>query len=157
MASCSDVMPQEKENGIEKNGMQVQWRFEGAKLIIKMTAPTYGWVTVGFNKTQSITGAHLFMGRVSRNRPEVVEHRTLSPGNYKPITALGEEISVSEISGFETDDLTTIKFSIDLESTNAQYRKYLFAGNTMWMILAFSQDDDFGHHSTMRTSNKINL
>lgn len=150
------LMAQGKLHTIKKNGMEVQWHNEKDKILFKMTAPTTGWVTIGFNESNTITGAYLLMGRVRQNDAEVVEHFTIGPGNYVPIKTLDDKILISEVSGFVANTVTTISFSVAVSST-CTYQKDLAAGTTYWMTLAYSSEDDFQHHSIMRTSVRIKL
>ncbi|WP_339709842.1 DOMON domain-containing protein [uncultured Kriegella sp.] len=150
------LMGQEKLHTIKKNGMEVQWHREKDKIRFKMTAPTTGWVTIGFNEFNVIIGAYLLMGRVRQNETEVVEHFTIGPGNYVPIKTLDDKILVSEVSGVEAKSVTTILFSVAVSST-CTYQKDLAAGTPYWMTLAYSLEDDYQHHSMMRTSVRIKL
>ena len=96
-----------------------------------MTAPTTGWLTIGINEKDQISGAYLLMGRVVFKTAELVEHVTLSPGNYKPITSLGEKQLVKDISGTELSSTTSIAFSLPVTST-MKYHKNLSKGKTLF-------------------------
>ncbi|RMA56744.1 DOMON domain-containing protein [Ulvibacter antarcticus] len=157
IASLSSILlGQEHLNNIKKHGMEIQWYFDQDTIQFTMAAPTNGWVTIGFNETNSITGAYLLMGRVRQNIAEVVEHFTLSPGNYKPINSLDDHILVNNVSGVESNNTTTISFSVEVSSA-CKYQKELSVGKSYWMIIAYSLEDDFQHHSIMRTSVHITL
>jgi hypothetical protein len=146
----TDAQP--KMRHIMLNGVEVNWHFTNDRIFLEMTAPTTGWVTVGFNESIGITGAYLLMGRVVNNTPELVEHHTVSPGNYKPIPIR----SVKDISGSEKNGFTTINFSLPIQPKGSK-QKELFVGRELIIILAYSREDDFQHHSAMRTSIKIKL
>ena len=141
---------------IEKNGMKITWTYEGERIHFTISAPTQGWVTIGFNQSTHIKGAYLLMGRVVDNVAEVVEHYTLQPGKYVPIETLGAMPSVDHAKGNQTGKRTEISFSLPI-IPGSQYQKSLKAGNEYIMIMAYSQEDDFQHHSIMRTSVEIEL
>lgn len=141
---------------VEKNDMMVTWWHEDDRIFFEMRAPTDGWVAIGFNSTENVEGAYLLMGSVQYDVTEVVEHYTISPGNYKPITELGAEAQLDDVFGTQTDSLTTIEFSVPVTAFS-DYQKDLSVGNTYVMILAYSQEDDFQHHSIMRTSVDVEL
>jgi hypothetical protein len=143
-------------NRIEKNGMVVTWQFEKDLIHFQMSAPTTGWVTIGFNESSTIKNAYLLMGRVLNGKTEVVEHFTLSPGKYKPITELGGKTMVNHISGQERAGTSTIKFSLPMGMLS-KYQKQLIKDRKYHMIMAFSREDDFQHHSIMRTSVEVQL
>lgn len=141
---------------VEKNGMEVSWHFSDQLIHFEVEAPTQGWVTIGFNTHTGIQGAYLLMGRIKHAKAEVVEHYTVSPGKYKPITQLGGEVNIKQISGEESNGRTLIRFSVPVEASNA-YQKSLKEGLSYTLILAYSAEDDFQHHSRMRTSHPITL
>ncbi len=141
---------------VEYKGMTVQWKEEGGRIQFELQAPTEGWVTIGFDDDDSIQGAYLIMGRVINGRPEVVEHFTSSPGMYRPIAELGGEILVAHVGGKESSQTTTISFSLPI-GTATEYQRALLRGQSYFLIMAYSRDDDFQHHSMMRTAIQINL
>ena len=141
---------------VHKNGMVVRWHYQGNRILIEMSAPTNGWVTVGFNDQDRIKGAYLLMGRVLNKQAEVVEHYTIAPGNYHHIEALGVKPAVQQVFSEQKDGKTTLKFSLPIEAAS-KYQKSLKAGQSYIMILAYSSDTDFQHHSRMRTSLKVTL
>lgn len=141
---------------IQKNGMTVQWEYKNSRIFIEMSAPTEGWVTIGFNSSENITGNYLLMGRVVEGRAEVVEHSTLSPGNYQSFEKLKVKNSVADVAGIEKNGNTTLQFSLPKISGN-EYAKNLEQGKEYVLLLAYSREDDFQHHSVMRTSVHIQL
>ncbi|MFK7926305.1 MAG: DOMON domain-containing protein [Bacteroidia bacterium] len=153
--SLASIMMQEP-NQVSRNNMEVSWKYDAQRIWIEMSAPTDGWLAIGFNESQEITGNYLLMGRVRDGRAELVEYRTIAAGNYQSITQLGGSIQIADVEGEESGDTTSIKFSLPLEAVD-RYRKDLTQGNEYVLLLAFSREDDFQHHSMMRTSIEINL
>lgn len=153
-AACSTQGQEPKK--ILKDGMTVSWYFDDTNIHFKMSAPTTGWVTVGFNETTEIKNAYLLMGHVTDGKANVVEHFTQSPGNYTPIENLGSPLQVRNVSGQENKGNTTINFTLPIDRPTA-YQKELVQGKQYQMILAYSLEDDFQHHSIMRTSVDIQL
>ena len=156
LAVTIPYQPQDAEpaNSITKNDMTVTWKHKEARVHFEMKAPTNGWVAIGFNTSQSITGTYLLMGRVVNGVAEVVEHYTLSPGKYKPLETLGAESAVEDVAGSETQEGTTLKFSLPISALNT-YARNLSRGETYVLLMAFSREDDFQHHSMMRTAEKV--
>jgi hypothetical protein len=150
----SSLNAQDKMKKIEKNGMIVQWHFSVDRIYFEISAPTNGWVTIGFNEHDETTNAYLLMGRVVNGKADVVEHYTKSPGNYSPITDYGIASRVLDVEGSEGKATTSISFSIPV-LPGCKYHKDLSQGKELVLILAYSQQDDFQHHSIMRISTKI--
>jgi len=121
-----------------------------------MEAITDGWVAVGFNENSSLIGTYLLMGRVKDGKPEIVEHYTSKPGSYKPIIQYGIASQIKFISGTEAGNFTKLKFSIPVAAAS-KYHKELLTDSKWTLLMAYSLDDDFQHHSIMRTSVDIKL
>ncbi len=141
---------------VQKNGVTVTWEHQNSRIFFEMTAPTDGWVAIGFNTSQDITGNYLLMGQVVDGKPKVTEHYTLSPGYYEPFSAMKVAESVTDVEGTEVKGKTTLKFSVPVVPANS-YAKRLDEGTSYVLLLAYSQEDDFQHHSMMRTSMRIQL
>jgi DOMON domain len=141
---------------ISQNGMIVKWYHQNGRVYFGMSAPTDGWVAIGFNLSGDIAGTYLLMGNVVNNKATVVEHYTVNAGNYKPITAFGISSQVQHIDGAENKRNTTLNFSLPVKA-NSKYQKDLFPGLKYVLHIAYSREDDFQHHSIMRTSVNISL
>ena len=153
MMSKAQVPP---EKSITKNGLTVSWSYTTDRIFFSIEAPTNGWVAIGFNQKEELSDTYLIMGSIVQNNVQVVEHYVLEPGNYKPITDLGASSKVTEISGTETKGKTKILFSVPIRSQN-KFRKNLRPESVYSLLIAYSMEDDFMHHSRMRTSLKIQL
>ncbi len=141
---------------IEKNNMVVSWYFTIDSCFFEMSAPNTGWVAIGFNEYDDITGTYLVMGAVNKATTVVVEYLTSGPGNYAPLSELGIANAVDNVSGLETSSNSTIAFSLP-RKPYTKYQKNIEPGKTYYLIMAYSEEDDFKHHSMMRTMQKIIL
>jgi hypothetical protein len=141
---------------VDKNKMEVCWTITGNEINFKLKAPTNGWLCIGFNEKAGLKGTYLLMARVVNGKAEVVEHHTLSPGNYKDIQCFGEKAVVSSIQGSESNGVSEVRFSVPVHPTH-KYAKPLKAGTSYEMLVAYSREDDFQHHSMMRSNIRITL
>ena len=141
---------------VSKNNMTVKWKIEREIIFFEMEAPTDGWIAIGFNETASLAGTYLLMGRVTNGKAELVEHYTAQPGSYKPITQYGITGQTTHISGTESGNITRLKFAVPV-TTASKYHKTLLPDTEWTLLMAYSLDDDFQHHSIMRTSVAIKL
>jgi hypothetical protein len=141
---------------ITVNGMSVQWAFHGDQIEFTLSAPSQGWLAIGFNESSALPGTYLVMGRVQDGAAEVVEHKTLAPGDYRPIYTLGGQASVSGVNGQETSAGTTVRFCLPQYVADGFHRK-LSPGSRWSLLVAFSREDDFRHHSMMRTHLPVTL
>ena len=148
---------QEKEpKVVKKNSMTVQWYYANDRIHLEMEAPTNGWVAIGFHEEASLADAYLIMGAVNEGRVVVEEHYTHQPGSYQSIQSLNGTNWIEMPDGDETNQKTRVAFSLPLRAPD-QYRKSLQPGQTYHFTLAYSREDDFQHHSMMRTSLCITL
>ncbi len=143
-------------NRVERNGMIVSWIYEADQIQFEMEAPTTGWIAIGLNEKNALAGSYLLMGRIADGKAEVVEHYTLAPGDYQPISALGAEIAIAMVSGQEGQGISRIRFTLPILPGNS-YAKKLEPGLRYTMHMAYSREDDFQHHSMMRTAANVKL
>jgi hypothetical protein len=153
-SNCMEA--QEKMRTISQNGMKISWTYKNDRIFFEMEAQTDGWVAIGFNDQEGMAGTYLIMGNVINGKASVVEHYTISAGNYKKFSDLGANNSVKDVQGSENKQHTKLQFSLPIKSST-QYSKDLSHEKEYIFLLAFSQEDDFQHHSIMRTSEEIIL
>jgi DOMON domain len=141
---------------VSAQGMSVRWAFSGDQVEFTLSAPTQGWLAIGFNESDALPGTYLVMGRVQAGKAEVVEHKTLAPGDYRPLHTLGGQASVSGVTGRETSSETVLRFCLPQWVADGLHRR-LVPGSRWSLLLAYSREDDFQHHSMMRTHMPITL
>ena len=156
LLTITQVQTQGKMKEINKNNMKVRWKIEKIYIYFEIEAPTDGWVAIGFNESASLAGTYLLMGHIQNGKVEVVEHYTDKPGSYKPIADYGISNQTISISGYEKGNKTRLKFAIPIKKAS-KYHKQLLPGTKWTLLLAYSLEDDFQHHSIMRTSVDIEL
>lgn len=154
--TLSSTAQETEKQVVTKNGMCVSWYYANNRIFFEMSAPTQGWITIGFNSTTKMQGAYLVMGNVVNQQAQVVEHYTLSAGKYKPLTSLGAQSQVADVMGNHDTEKTTLQFSLPIKAIS-RYQKELSKGKKYHLILAYSREDDFKHHSIMRTAIQIKL
>ena len=141
---------------IEKNGMLVSWEEKGEWLEIEMSAPTQGWLAIGFNEEDGLSGTHLVMAAIRGNEPELSDRYILGAGDHRALSDLGVRERLQLISGEENASGSRVSFRIPKHSTN-EYHKNLLPGTSFYLLMAYSREDDFKHHSVMRTSVQITI
>lgn len=125
---------------IEVEGMRFECAVEGEEVTAHLAAPGTGWVAVGFNDRPGLAGARLFMARVRGGEVEVEEHMAQPPRHARVDGA-----RVTAIAGREIGGRTVVAFRFPLEG-----RLRLQPGRSIHVILAYSESDDFNHHSRVR-------
>jgi hypothetical protein len=80
----------------------------------------------------------------------------LGAGNHQPVEKLGGKSFVKILSGQEKAGKTTVSFSIATKPSD-KFHYDLSEGTSRWFICAFSEADDFNHHSRMRAHRAVVL
>jgi hypothetical protein len=146
----------DQTNTIRKNGMEVNWVYRDDRVQFKIKAPKTGWVAIGFNESDQLENTYLIMGSVVGDLVTVKEHFVVMPGDYRSIETFGAPILVDAIDGIENREGTMVEFSLPIKAIDF-YRKDLGPGKSYFLLMAYSQEDDFQHHSAMRTQTTIQL
>ncbi|MEL6924411.1 MAG: DOMON domain-containing protein [Bacteroidota bacterium] len=142
---------------IEKNGMQVSWQLRGDYLEVEVFGPTDGWVAIGFNEKSGLKGTNLIMANVVDGKATVADHYIVGVGDPRKIKDLdGGRAHIDQVSGSEGSEGTSVKFRIYRKAKDP-YHFDLMQQRQYYMLLAYSQADEFEHHSIMRTETRIEL
>ena len=136
-----------------------QWKIEGENLSVQISAPTTGWVSIGFDPSKMMADANILIGYVSNG--EVFLRDDFGDGQVKhsPDSKLGGGDHFTDLEGEEADGITRIRFAIPLDSGDS-FDKPLERGKTYKIIYAYGPDgkDDFGsYHTQNRGSFEITL
>lgn len=138
------------------NRMAVRWEVVNDKVHFELSTPEHGWVAIGFNDKNKLPGTHLVMACVKEGKVIGRDYYIHSPGIYKPITELGGKGIVYDVEGDEGFSGTMIRFTLPLDHAGKYYIP-LTEGREYNLLVAYSREDDFNHHSMMRDSLKIKL
>lgn len=141
---------------IEKNGMRIDWNHKNQTLEVEVFAPTHGWVALGFNNQTGLTGTNLIMANIIDGKITLSDRYTSRPGQHDAVDKIGGMNHLTLISGKETEQGTTVKFSLP-KIPNDKYHKRLELAKPIYLLMAYSHFDDFDHHSIMRTELEVIL
>ena len=137
-------------------GMEVDWEFDQDTIVFTATAPDDGWIGLGFNSHDAIKGANLFLFNHTKKGSAAMEYFVLNPGNPKPVKSLGSQEQLIAYSTKEMDGKTQVRFSLPTTAVD-DYHFDLGPNTTLWLICAYSMEDEFEHHSRMRKHVKVTL
>ncbi len=136
---------------VVKRGMAFVWEFAGEWLHVRLTAPTQGWLAVGFNDRNQLANTNLIMGALYPSGKLLVQDRVIvRAGTHRAKVDLGLADRLAKRSGCPESGGTTIAFSIPTAATD-EYSYDLLSGQKIHLLLAYSQERPFKHHSFMRT------
>jgi hypothetical protein len=107
------------QHSLTVDQMTFDWSVEGQNLMIKLSAPTKGWVGIGFNPSEGMKDANFILGYVKDGKVELSDDfGTQFTKHVQDIKQDGTD-DVTVIGGNETGNTTTLEFSIPLKSGDA--------------------------------------
>ncbi|MBI4833325.1 MAG: fibronectin type III domain-containing protein [Planctomycetes bacterium] len=149
-SAYSNEVPAVTFNRTTAGDMVLQWKAEGNNLRIRVSAPTAGWVAVGFKTAAGKKDANIIMGYVKKNGVFIEDNYGIGATNHAADTAGGGTDNVTEKTGTEAKGTTELVFTIPLDSGDDRDKK-LVVGNTYNTMLAYGKTDNFtGMHTFFR-------
>jgi DOMON domain len=140
----------------EVKGIVFYWEIVDENINIILSAPTEGWIAVGFNPSRMMKDADILIGYVKNGEVFMEDHFGSGNTKHQADIDLGgtEDITIS--GGFEEKDKTTLQFSRPLNSGDSNDRK-LEEGKEYKVIFAYGKRDNFKSYHKLRTSLIITL
>lgn len=102
---------EEYTHSLTAEKMTVQWRVDETMIYFKLTAPTEGWVGIGFDPEDAMQGSDIIMGAVKKGRVKIVDHYGDKKRGHTEDEKLGGKEDVVDPQGSEVDGMTSIWFS----------------------------------------------
>ncbi|MEM9985902.1 MAG: DOMON domain-containing protein [Bacteroidota bacterium] len=153
MASLLTLFAQDR---ISYGGMEVDYERVGDSLEVKLRAPTQGWLALGFNEQNDIVGSDLKMMAVAAGKIIVDDQWVTAPGVHPSDETMAGHTNIRVLSAEEADNFTQFHLRLPLVTSDKNDLS-LKAGQSLWLIMAYSVSDDFDHHSRMRKHFLITL
>ncbi|MEO1254885.1 MAG: DOMON domain-containing protein [Bacteroidota bacterium] len=141
---------------LDAEGFHLEWDHENDQVNISLSAPSKGWVAIGFTEGNSIVDTNLIQGCVMNGKVMIQDQFVTGFGEHPPVEALAVPSRIFNLSGEEKHGTTTISFSI-YSNTLDKLHYDLTEGKEINIWLAYSVSDDFDHHSRKRIMKKIRL
>ena len=136
--------------------VSLAWQVAGESLNVKVSAPTKGWVSVGFDPTSGMKDANFIIGYVKEGTVHIRDdYGTSRTGHAEDTSAEGKD-NITNKSGTEAKGNTEIGFTIPLDSGDPKDR-VLVPGKSYKVILAYGRRDDFKSYHKKKVSTKITL
>jgi hypothetical protein len=163
LSACAQAAPQQTTNAagyneITSSGITLQWKVVAPNLDIIVTAPTKGWVAVGFSTDGMMKGANLILAKVENGVAVAEDDFGYAVHAHASDVSLGGVDNVTNLTGTEsaTQTQTEMGYTIPLDSGD-QYDLPLAQGTTYKVLLSYSTSDDFTVKHALHTSVAITL
>ncbi|MFH2114510.1 MAG: cytochrome and DOMON domain-containing protein [Spirochaetota bacterium] len=144
------VVPGEYQTSValESGTVTVSWTIAESLAWFAMTAPTKGWVALGFGAESMMQGADMAIGWVEDDSTAfMLDCFSTGPyGPHPPDTELGGKDDLAVFAAIEKDGSTTIEFSRPIAVSEA-YDKPIVTGEPF--LWAYGPADDFNEYHTV--------
>ena len=153
---AEEIQQEVRADGFNRIGVgdsEVLWKIEGENVVLRFSAPTSGWVAVGFNPSRFMKDANIIIGYVENGEAFVSDQFGTSAISHKPDRDLGGNNDILSATGSESAGVTTIEAVIPLDSGD-QYDQPLATGDSVTMIFAYGRDgsDNFESKHANKTT-----
>lgn len=146
MLICTQIKAQKE---IEANQMILRYEIIGDSIYGFISAPTTGWILIGFNDQNTVNKADLKFFSVVNGKAMVSDHKNLGFRDYPADSTLGGANEIRIIYHSERENQTGFLFALPLRTDDSNDFQHT-VDQSFWLILAYSEEDDFKHHSMMR-------
>ncbi len=120
-------------------GVTLQWKADGDEISVQVSAPTTGWVAVGFDPSKQKADASIIIGYVAEGEVFLRDDFGISNTRHGADVDNGGVDNLSNVAGSEIDGVTTISFTMPLDSGDA-LDKPLVPGSTSEVLMAHGPD-----------------
>ncbi len=138
----------EDPRSIVDAGVTFRWRHEAGRLHATLAAPTPGWIAAGFNEARTLSNTRFVIAAVSTAPIRVEEHIALVP-DHQEVGRLGLPRAITDVSGYYDSGLSHLAFSLPQNFPERPSLR-LSPGSKTYLMLAWSDEPDFDHHSAWR-------
>lgn len=145
------------QHTLEVEKMSFSWSVNGDQLAVKLSGPTTGWVAVGFNPSRMMKDANIIIGYVKKGKVKIKDEFGTSGTQHKSDTKVGGQDNVTVVGGSEEGGVTTIEFSIPLNSGDKKDGVIDPNADTVVIIAYGTERDSFKTKHTFRDTLKVNL
>lgn len=129
------------QHSLKVDQMNFSWSVNADSLAVRLSAPTTGWVAIGFNPTEMMKDANIVIGCVKDGKAELSDDFGSGPTTHMPDDKRGGANNVTLVDGSEAGNITTLEFSIPLNSGDANDGVINPAADTK-VMLAYGPDRD---------------
>lgn len=122
-----------------ESGFTFEWRIVDDEIEATISAPTTGWVAIGFNPTNRMRGATFIIGYVQDGTVHIRHDWGHAPTGHREVTSVGGTSRVTSLGGSEQDGTTELSFRLPLDPGD-RFFSPLKAGDDNRVIWAFGRN-----------------
>jgi hypothetical protein len=143
--------------GIALRDTRFLWTLGQDSIDIKLSAPTTGWVGIGFNPEtpENMKGANFIIGYVKGGTAQIFDHFGTTKNKHKEDEKIEGRTDLSNLSGSEQDGRTVLEFTIPLDSGDPKDRPISPGKNHV--LLAYGRSDSIVLKHKFRSISEVDL
>ncbi|MCI5222633.1 MAG: DOMON domain-containing protein [Candidatus Electrothrix sp. AR4] len=158
LTSGSVLFAQDYDYATKAKDISFAWKVTDSALQVKLSAKTTGWVGIAFNPSSKMKGANFVLGYVKKNgKVKISDDYGDTENSHKPDKKLGGSNNVTTVGGSEKDGVTTLEFSIPLDSGEQTDTVIIPDAATVVLLAYGGKRDSFKAKHAFRTAIKVNL
>jgi hypothetical protein len=135
------LMAQDYNHSLEAEDMTVSWAVDGDKIHFKLSAPTTGWVAIGFDPENAMKGGDIAIGAVKNGKVRIEDHFGDRKRGHSPDDRLGGGNNIMAPQGMEENKVTTISFTRALAAGD-EYDKAIETDTVYRIMVAYGSGRD---------------
>lgn len=147
---------QSAARSVALGGMDFLWSHADGRLHGRLNAPGTGWLAVGFNAERTLRGTRFVIAAVATPPPRAEVHIAQPPEHRSVEDLTGQPSGLGDVAGGYADGRSTLSFSLPHQSGD-RFGHDLSPGRTIHLMLAWSHEPDFDHHSAWRGHTDVTL
>ncbi len=140
---------------IEVDEVTLTLTHHGARLHGELTAPTRGWLAAGFNLAAQLRDTRFMIAATCVAYQRFEEHIAVVPQHHS-VVSLGLTPNLADTSGDCDKRTSTARFSFPDQFPDGP-PLCLAPGTRVQVMLAWSHEPDFDHHSAWRRHVEVEL
>mgnify|MGYP000882981820 CR=1 FL=1 len=140
---------------LSDGGVSFSWSHRGGRLHATLRAPTRGWIAAGFNNRRTLEGTRFVIAAVAAAPIVVEEHIALVP-DHRRVDRLGGTPALADVAGGFVGGVSRCDFSLP-EAVVGAFPLDLAPGRPAYLMLAWSMEPEFDHHSAWRKHYDVTL
>ena len=146
-------------NSVQDGDYTFEWRIDGDELEARISAPTTGYVAIGFEPSMMMQDAEIVIGYVENGELHIRHDYGNASTSHMSIEDLGGVSHVTGIDGTLEGGVTTLHFRLPL-SSGGEFDRPLTPGEETNIIWSYGPDgaNNFAdYHGTNRGSFSVEL
>ena len=154
-SSGATTDPASARHGLEIDGVRVRWRHAADRFAIRLDTPSPGWLALGVNDSRALAGTRFVIADVAGPLVRAEERVALLPGHVA-VATLGLAPILLEAGGHYREGRATLALELE-PAIDERPRLRLRSGSRLHLMLAWSHESDFEHHSAWRRHVPVEL